>query len=341
MSTSVQPAAKPEASSASSTGGAPTLGDFANGVIYKQVKKALSPRKQVLQDTQPEALHQMRVGYRRVQSAVAVFGCVLKVPKATTLGHMDDGIRRLGRVRDLDVLQQWLNQHLPQDALSESEALALATVQQQLAKVRKRQFNRLRKYLKSDDYKTLADRLNRWAADPQHRPPAQVPLSLVLPDLILPQLSDLLQHPGWLVGTRLDKSGLLKPMRRMSLVRINDCLAEQGTHLHDLRKQVKRLRYELEFLAPTELGTALADQVTALRQLQSTLGTLQDETILSRLLVKSLGDDWASQLPTLVKALEQERRQAWKDWQKQQAQYLDPTFRQQLRQQVILRSSTC
>ncbi len=337
MSTSAQPSTPTPTDQASNQPQSTTvtLGDFANGVVYRQVKKALAPRKQVLQDTQPEALHQMRVGYRRIQSAVAMFDGVLKLPKATTLDQVGEAIRRLGRVRDLDVLQQWLTQHLPAEHLSEAEAQALATVQKQLAKVRKRQFNRLRKHLKSDDYKTLTERLKRWATEPQHQPTALMPLSLVLPDLVLTQLSNILQHPAWLVGTRTNKAGLPKPIQRMSLARINACLVEEGGHLHDLRKQVKRLRYELEFLASTALGQPLTEHITALRQLQSTLGTLQDETVLSRLLETSLGNDWTSQLPTLAKALDKERRQAWKDWQKQQTQYLDPAFRQQLRQKVM------
>jgi len=327
MSTSAQPSATPETTIV-------TLGALASGVAYKQVKKALSHRKQVLQDTQPEALHQMRVGYRRIQTAAAVFEGVMKPPKGSTLTQMDETIRRLGRVRDLDVLQQWLTDHLPQEKLTEAEALTLATVQHQLAKVRKRQFTRLRKHLKGNDYKTLTDRLKRWATESSPHLSAQLPVALVLPDLIAPQLSQTLQHPGWLVGTRPDQVGLPKPISRMSLARINACLTEQGQPLHALRKQVKQLRYTLECLNP-EQAQPLTERISALRQLQSALGTLQDETVLSRLLLKSLGDDWASQLPTLVKTLDQERRQTWKAWQKQQTQYLDPTFRQQLRQLVL------
>jgi CHAD domain-containing protein len=46
-----------------------TLGDFAQSAIAKYLKQATQYEKGVLIDVDPEDLHQMRVGMRRLQSA--------------------------------------------------------------------------------------------------------------------------------------------------------------------------------------------------------------------------------------------------------------------------------
>ncbi|MEL6138171.1 MAG: CHAD domain-containing protein [Cyanobacteria bacterium J06628_6] len=312
-----------------------TLGTFAHSIIQKQFKKATRYKKQVLRDTDPEALHQMRVGYRRLQAAFTVFDSVVKLPEVVTESAIRHVIKRLGGVRDLDVLLAWLHTFQTSHELSADEIQTLDTVHQYLQKVRKRRFRQLRKLLKSDDYSALVDALNQWAEKPRYQATSLLPLPLVLPDLVLPPLSDLLQHPAWLVGTHR-KTGLPKPLRRMSQARIDTCLAEQGAYLHDLRKQAKRLRYEFEFFtaADSELSPQIEQQANNLRQIQAVLGTLQDETIITGFLSKILGDEWATQLPTLTQHFSQERRKVWKDWQSWQTQYLDPKVRQQLRQQL-------
>ena len=58
-----------------------TLGDYAYQAIQKHFKKTLKWEKSVKKDEDPEALHQMRVGMRRLRTAVTRFGLAVDVPK--------------------------------------------------------------------------------------------------------------------------------------------------------------------------------------------------------------------------------------------------------------------
>jgi CHAD domain-containing protein len=311
-----------------------SLGVIAYQSIKKHFKKTIKQKKLVLQDTDPEPLHQMRVGIRRLRTAFAVFGATVAVPDAITDRALSRLAKRLGSVRDLDILLIWLETYRQTADLSDAELTHLATVRRQLETDRKQCFQRMRKYLKGEDYQALVAAFKTWLAAPQYRPVALMPLVLVLPDLLLPLVSEVLQHPGWLVGTKMTADGTILPLQRLSLNRINQCLREQGPLLHDLRKRMKHVRYQTEFFLG-HYGLAYAAQVKEFRTLQDVLGILQDEAVISDFLSKTLGKDWSEHLPSLVQTFEQERRETWRQWQALQMKYLDPTFRQTLRQQLI------
>ena len=57
-----------------------TLGDWAYIAIAKHYKKILKHESKVLKDNNPEQLHQMRVGMRRLRSAIAGFAPALNLP---------------------------------------------------------------------------------------------------------------------------------------------------------------------------------------------------------------------------------------------------------------------
>lgn len=55
-----------------------TLGYWAALAIKKHFEKVLKHEEDVLADRDPEALHQMRVGTRRLRSAIAGFASTLR-----------------------------------------------------------------------------------------------------------------------------------------------------------------------------------------------------------------------------------------------------------------------
>ena len=61
-----------------------TLGDFAYQIIEEQFDRIVKQKKQVLADRDSEHLHQMRVGTRRLRTALQVFDGVAKLPPLNT-----------------------------------------------------------------------------------------------------------------------------------------------------------------------------------------------------------------------------------------------------------------
>lgn len=58
-----------------------TVGQFAYQVIAQQYQRMVTQEQRVLADQDPEYLHQMRVGSRRLRTALQVFSQVVKLPK--------------------------------------------------------------------------------------------------------------------------------------------------------------------------------------------------------------------------------------------------------------------
>ncbi len=57
------------------------LGDWASLAIKKHLEKIVKHEADVLKDRDPEDLHQMRVGMRRLRSAITGFAPALELPK--------------------------------------------------------------------------------------------------------------------------------------------------------------------------------------------------------------------------------------------------------------------
>ncbi|MEO1401881.1 MAG: CHAD domain-containing protein [Cyanobacteria bacterium J06635_1] len=313
-----------------------SLGIYAYQTLRKHFKKATKYKSQVLKDTDPEALHQMRVGLRRLRTAVEIFGGAIELPEGVGDRNIAKIARRLGSVRDLDVLLMWLQTFRQEHDLGATEIKALQTVEANILKHRQKCFRRARKLLKSKEYDALTTALKGWLKQPCYQLSALLPIDMVLPDLLSPLVGEVLQHPGWLVGTA--QTLPLRPRKRMSLPLINQCLNDQGGMLHDLRKRMKHVRYQSEFFLGLH-GLSYASLVKGFRNIQDTLGILQDEAVIQAVLQQSLGDDWSTQIPTLAQYFDQERRQMWKHWQALQIQYLDPAFRHHLRQQMLAQKS--
>lgn len=96
-----------------------SLGSYAYRIIDHQSKQIDKLRSLVLSDTDTEPLHQMRIGTRKLRSALALFSDVVEVTgngKKSGLSKLSKSLKNLtqtlGNVRDLDVMQQWLGQAL-------------------------------------------------------------------------------------------------------------------------------------------------------------------------------------------------------------------------------------
>jgi CHAD domain-containing protein len=305
----------------------PTLGDLAQGAIAKYLKQIVAYRDPVLADTDPENLHQMRVSLRRLRTALQLFDRALKLPKA----GREDRVARLGRalgaLRDLDVIGLGLRDRYAPD-LPDAEQQSLVVVQQDLARQRQRSFKRTQKLLTGKPYTHLTETLGTWVVTPTWAAIPPQPAQTVVADLALPLVSQLWLHPGWLVGTLPTPSGPV-PQTDLGPTATDRLMAEQGPQLHSLRKQVKRVRYQLRLVADLYPNRLVID-LQRLSAMQDALGDLQDSTVLEAFLGDALPVA-STQLPTLVALLADRRHRAWQRWQTHQRYYLDPEQRQRLR----------
>jgi CHAD domain-containing protein len=296
-----------------------TLGDYAYQAIEKHFKKTWKWEKSVKKDEDTEALHQMRVGMRRLRTAVTRFGLAVSVPKPVNDKNIGKIARRLGNLRDLDVLKESLeNDYKPNLPRKEQESLQTAFTA--LAKQREDVLSSVQKTLKNESYKSLKDALDKWLEKPSYQPLASVTIQQVLPDLLLPEVSNFLLHPGWLVGTEFVNSEITI-QKNWETEKIEQKLTTEGTTLHSLRKEAKRIRYQMELF--TDLyGESYAAYITEVKNIQEILGRMQDSAILTDWLTDVFKSEIQTQLPTFATLLTENRYKSWLQWQPLQERYL-------------------
>jgi len=291
-----------------------SLGEYAYGIVQRQVCRLKKLEKQVLTDEDPEALHDFRVVLRRLGTALTIFGPVLEVPEKAGLTPVKKICKILGCLRDLDVQMVELQEtYRPQ--VDPAEQALLDRAVKILKKLRTQAFAETAATLSSTRYRKLKAAWKTWLAQPCYGPLAQLPLASVVPDLLSPLLSRLLLHPGWLVtqaeATQAD---------------------DRAAILHDLRKTCKQVRYQLEFFVDL-YPKALQGWVNQVKALQDQLGALHDAQVLAQVL-RAIAPN-AEGLRTVQELLHVSQQKTLADWDRLRQTYLVPETRSQLRQLVL------
>ena len=147
-----------------------------------------------------------------------------------------------------------------------------------------------------------------------------MPIKEVLPNLLLPELSKLLLHPGWLVGAKVNE-GEVEVLQESSPEIVEQQLAEQGPVLHSLRKETKRIRYQMELFSDF-YGESYRAYLEDIKAIQEILGQIQDSFVLAEFLTAALKSEIKSVLPTLASQLAQTSYEAWQQWQTLQKRFL-------------------
>lgn len=309
-----------------------TLGDWANKAIAKHFQKTIKYESDVLKDRDPEALHQMRIGMRRLRTVVTGFAAALDLPKAASEKEIGKIARILGNLRDLDVLQETLESHY-QPAIPAKEQPKVKLALKKLAKQRRKALKKVQATLNQKEYQKLKQTLQRWLELPTYKEFARMPVTDVLPDILLPFVSQLLLHPGWLVGVQLRDLDNDSP-QNMTPAAVESLIATQGEMLHSLRKQAKRVRYQMSLF--TELyGPTYENYVEDMKQVQTVLGDIQDSQVLEEFLKQIFGSLIGSKTPHLAALLANNRYQAWQQWQSLQHRYLNSQTKQAFRQELL------
>jgi CHAD domain-containing protein len=285
----------------------PTLGDLALEAVSSRFERIVSREDAVREGNDPEALHQMRVASRRLRSALDLLAPALQLP----VPLLERGVRRLtralGRVRDLEVQTADLD-HRYRHTRGAGSPLV-----QQMIRERQRRHSRARRtllrVLSSQRYRELKAALREWIASPGFTPMGGLPLATVLPDLLAAALADLLLHPAWTLSGTAFRSA-------------------ESVQFHDLRKTIKRIRYQAECLSAW-YGPDFKAWIEELRVLQERLGTLQDGAVLLSDLKEKPPE--ARGVKELAAAIRRRQLEAMADWKQYREKYLSEPGRADLR----------
>ncbi|MEM8603282.1 MAG: CHAD domain-containing protein [Cyanobacteria bacterium P01_H01_bin.121] len=308
-----------------------TLSKAAQSAIAQQFKQVVRAEPDVLNDTDPEAIHQMRVGLRRLRTSLRVFKTCVDLPAAAQEKQVKVIAGCLGKVRDLDVLIAALERRYL-SVLPTAEQDDLATVLTKLRKQRHKRFKQAATLLTSSTYSSFKQAYQDWLAAPQFPEVALLPVIDRVPDLLLPLYCHLFQHPGWLIATRITKQHEVKV--RLSRSYLHQELEHEAVALHDLRKQVKQVRYQSELFVDCycdRFRTVVQD----LKLAQDLLGGLQDIDVFRTTIEAMLKGQTAAKLPSLLAQFQENQALLWGDWQPLQKRYLDPAFRAEIRVALI------
>ena len=315
------------------------IGHYARKAMKKALGKIVRYEKAVLQDTDIEALHQMRIGLRRLRTTIVTFEQVLAFPESVRDITLKPLAKRLGRVRDLDVLLLALrDRHRPH--LPKKERKTLDKIISRLQTKRDRQFKRMKRFLLSKDYKTLKENVRYFykqlgtPGGPTNQA-ASWPIQLALPDLLLPVLSQTLLHSGWLATPPGLSLGHVKGEGDDNAIAlVNRWLDQDGTILHDLRKQIKQLRYQADFFAP-QYDDTYGQHIKDFKTIQDVLGTFQDNWVLAQTLQQLDGPSWKKHLPSLYQQMQQDLWHTWQQWETIREQYISADMRLHLRTMML------
>lgn len=256
----------------------------------------------------PEPVHQLRVALRRLQAAICVFRPILRFPGSIRPGQLRRLERRLGRLRDLDVMEESLAL-LRSTPRTPVELQTLGRLGDDLADARQEAVERARTALRRPRYRETIDTLSDWLEQPRARAVAELPVAALAPDLLLPSLSAILLHHGWLAGQ-----------------------ASQGTDaatraLHALRRRIKELRYQVECLEGC-YGDGVATWLEELHAMQDALGRHHDAQQLAGRLHRLRTP------AALLEAVLAAGTGALEPWPAWRDAYLVPAYRAELRCQL-------
>jgi inorganic triphosphatase YgiF len=255
-----------------------------------------------------EGPHQLRVGLRRLRTALQIFGPALGSPAVRPLSKAARDLGRLvGGLRDADVLAD----EVVAAALARGADPAAATaLMAALAAKRKR----------------IRDKVRTGLGKPAATG-------------FLFDLATFIEARGWLVPADYGQTArLATPIaelapdmlsKRQAKVRKRGRKIRSHDHdaLHALRKELKRLRYAVDMLGPIYKGARVEGYLRQLKDLQDTFGSLHDAAMAAEELLGPRGpasDDpdvqrgigWV--LGTLALHVEQDRPKLFDRWERLQ-----------------------
>lgn len=224
-----------------------------------------------LDGSDPEGVHQMRIGLRRFRSALTVFGALLPAQQSDWLKEeVRWALNALGPARDWDVFLAGLLAPLEAARPGDADLAALRDVAQER---QAQAYRQLREALASPRYTRFLLRYGGWLEARGWRAAA----------LAAAQEAALAQPIVALADRLLAK-------RHRQVLKRGKGFAKLATaERHELRIAVKKLRYTTEFFRSLYPAKHSKGYLAALRDLQESLGHLNDVAVAEHLLASLSG----------------------------------------------------
>lgn len=235
-----------------------------NGVTHMTNNEAC-----VLAASHEEGVHQIRVAVRRLRSRISLYNGLLPGVETPRLKEeLKWLIGALGPARDWDVFLT--ETMMPALELMPDEP-DLVFLRRQAILRQQRGYRIAKAALRSRRYARLKSRLESWSGKRQWRQAARN-----IDDFVTARsLADIaLDAPARLFAARVLEARHRKVLRRGA--RLDEMDAEQR---HRLRIEIKKLRYAVEFLESLFSDNAVKPYTAALRQLQDSLGAMNDLSV--------------------------------------------------------------
>lgn len=250
------------------------LDEAARRILAGRLADVRHPEPKAAEPLSVDTVHDMRVATRRLRAALQVFQGVGR------LGKLERRVKQLqdalGEVRDLHVLRDWMAGAARHEKPQRRKALEAWSSQ--------------REALLRQQEERLRAELNRWEAR-------------TVPALLrqLEQLEDSRPYGGKHVRRHLRWR-----VRRVEKRMKRYAQAADAVSLHELRKELKKLRYELEIFQPA-LRRTLSALLQVLAPLQEELGQAHDADVRLALLERAAAESSPSQREAVRELLPQVR----------------------------------
>lgn len=213
-----------------------------------------------------EGLHQMRVGMRRLRSALNMLDALLQLP-AELQGELDWLATELGDARDWDVLA---GATLPALAARMQEPARIGDVRQAAQERARGHHGLAAEAVNSPRYTRLMLNMSRWLLAKEWHGAQQVPASATLPALA---------EAVTAFARRTRKRNAQRLRRRARALR-----GAEPQVMHRFRIAAKKARYGAEFFASLTRKGATRAYIERLGALQDGFGRLNDAAVAARLL---------------------------------------------------------
>lgn len=276
------------------------LDALARHYVRQKLRAMRKAERHVRKEGDADAIHDMRVATRRIRSVLLELeemGAFQPRELQALRKRLRGVARRLGAVRDLDIILERIAEELQQESGGPDSASdeAIARVIAQLQQRRKDAYVAARRKIERAKYGRLIERLQNFDLT-RNVPATTEPCPLVR---------------GYAGGALWDRYEAL--IRHESAIDLGDAI-----EMHQARIAAKRLRYTLEMFTPA-LGSDIEPLRKALVAFQDNFGALQDTIVTMRTLAElANGNDHSPawnrltlQLETRGKRLTRQARAAW------------------------------
>jgi triphosphatase len=219
------------------------------GILQSAVRQILVNRETVLQTDDPDGAHQLRIGLRRLRSALRA---LRPLADRSSLRAFERSARDMGRcvgtLRDADVLISDI--HAPVEAAA-SDKTGFAELLETLTRERQRRSDEVRAALRGPSWTKLQLYLTLWPRTLAENPKLEKRIA---------------GHARKVLGRAWRKAAKLG----CNLGKLD---AERR---HEMRKSLKKLRYQAEFFAPLFGKRDTERFIERLKSLQDVFGYIND-----------------------------------------------------------------